>query len=80
MLALIGETLEDSNEITGAVVSIRAKGDRIAMWTKTASDKDVQERIGKKWKQELGLPEAETIGYLPHADASGKNPKDAYTV
>lgn len=36
MLGLIGETLEDDDEITGAVVSIRTKGDRIAMWTKTA--------------------------------------------
>lgn len=36
MLGLIGETLEDSDEITGAVVSVRARADRIAIWTKTA--------------------------------------------
>ncbi|KAI9014136.1 translation initiation factor eIF 4e-like domain-containing protein [Hyaloraphidium curvatum] len=84
MLGLIGQTLEDSNEITGAVVSIRAKGDRIAIWTKTAAlsaaDKEVQEKIARAWKQELSVPDTEQLGYLPHAEASAKAPKDAYTV
>jgi translation initiation factor 4E len=35
---MIGETLEDADDILGAVVSIKRGQDRLALWTKTASD------------------------------------------
>lgn len=35
---MIGETLEDNDDILGAVVSIKRGQDRLSVWTKTASD------------------------------------------
>lgn len=34
VLALIGDTLEDNDLVTGAVCSLRSKGDRITLWTR----------------------------------------------
>lgn len=45
-MAMIGETFEHSEEITGCVVSTRAKGDRISIWTKHADKKEACEAIG----------------------------------
>lgn len=38
VLGMIGETLEDKDDILGAVVSIKRGQDRLAVWTRTASD------------------------------------------
>ena len=38
VLGMIGETLEDADDILGAVVSIKRGQDRLSVWTKTASD------------------------------------------
>jgi hypothetical protein len=35
VLGLVGETLDVENEITGAVMSRRKAGDRIAIWNKS---------------------------------------------
>jgi translation initiation factor 4E len=48
VLALIGEELDDGDTITGAVVSTRAKGDRIALWLRTKDDVELINRLGKK--------------------------------
>ncbi len=32
--------------VNGAVMSVRAKGDKISLWTKHAIDMDLQKRIG----------------------------------
>ena len=70
ILALVGEMMEDSDQITGAVVSVRRGQDRIAIWTKTTSE-DVCLRIGNFWKKVISGENAdaaknEKIGFIPH--------------
>ncbi len=44
ILACIGEQFPEGDEICGVAVNIRAKGDRIELWTKTSSNEAVQVR------------------------------------
>eukprot|EP00293_Proteomonas_sulcata_P018411 CAMPEP_0184289456 /NCGR_PEP_ID=MMETSP1049-20130417/1935_1 /TAXON_ID=77928 /ORGANISM="Proteomonas sulcata, Strain CCMP704" /LENGTH=95 /DNA_ID=CAMNT_0026596295 /DNA_START=236 /DNA_END=523 /DNA_ORIENTATION=- len=53
MLSLIGETYKQSDQICGAVCSLRQKQDRVAVWTKDAQDDDCNEEIGKTFRQAL---------------------------
>jgi translation initiation factor 4E len=46
VLALIGEELDDNDDVTGAVVSTRSKGDRIALWIRNKNDVDLVNKIG----------------------------------
>ena len=47
LLALVGDQfIDDSPFVNGAVISVRAKGDKIGLWTKTAKDMELQKRIG----------------------------------
>ncbi|KAI8585701.1 translation initiation factor eIF 4e-like domain-containing protein [Geranomyces variabilis] len=84
MLACIGESFNNSEEICGAVVSIRKQQDRIALWTKHALDSDAATAAGGHWKSILQLPDADKIGYQAHSDALRKNSsfsnQDMYTV
>lgn len=84
LLALIGEDFPESDTICGAVVSIRNRGDRVAVWTKTASNEAVQIAIGKHLKEVLDLGEMQTIGFTAHEDAMDANynrrAKDRFTV
>ena len=41
-MALIGEQLDEGSDVCGAVVSIRPGKDRVAVWTKTASNETIQ--------------------------------------
>jgi translation initiation factor 4E len=41
-LALIGEQFDHGDEICGAVVSVRARQEKIAIWTKNASNETAQ--------------------------------------
>ena len=41
MLGLIGEMFEEKDEITGAVCSLRPKGDRVALWTRGTDDSSI---------------------------------------
>lgn len=42
LLSLIGEQFSEPSEICGGVVNIRVKGDRLALWTRTASKEQEQ--------------------------------------
>ena len=47
MLCLIGESFDDcSDEICGAVINIRPKGDKLGLWTRNASQRDANVKIG----------------------------------
>lgn len=41
-MALIGEQFDDSEEICGVVASVRQRQDKLALWTRTASNEAVQ--------------------------------------
>jgi hypothetical protein len=45
VLACIGEQFSEGDEVCGVAVNIRPKGDRIELWTKTASNEAAQVRF-----------------------------------
>ncbi|KAF5334800.1 hypothetical protein D9611_012926 [Ephemerocybe angulata] len=61
-MALVGEELEDGDEICGAVVSLRSKVDRIQLWTRSKDDVERLNAIGKKLVKLLDVSEADGIG------------------
>ena len=65
MLLLIGDQFEGdlSACINGAVVSLRVKGDRLALWLKKIDDVNTIKSIGKKLKDLLNLPANNHIVY-----------------
>ena len=47
LLCLIGEAFEEmGDEVNGAVINLRAKGDKLGLWTADASHSDSVVRIG----------------------------------
>lgn len=71
MLSLIGETLQDEDDVCGAVVSVRKPQDRIAIWSATANAEDRQKAIGRGFRQALvDLGKNEVLKYQSHADAA----------
>lgn len=61
-MALVGEELEEGDEICGAVVSLRSKVDRIQLWTRSKDDVERLNGIGKKLVKLLDVSEADGIG------------------
>lgn len=60
--ALVGQELEDGDEICGAVVSLRTKVDRIQLWTRNKDDVEKLNSMGKKLIKLLDVSEADNIG------------------
>ncbi|XP_049631598.1 eukaryotic translation initiation factor 4E type 1B [Suncus etruscus] len=74
LLCLIGESFaEHGPEVCGAVINIRTKWDKIALWTKEAENQDRVLHIGRIYKEHLGLSTKVIIGYQAHADAAVKS-------
>lgn len=47
LLCLIGESFDDySDDVCGAVVNVRTKGDKIAIWTTECENRDAVTHIG----------------------------------
>lgn len=61
-MAMVGEELEDADELCGAVVSLRAKVDRIQLWTRSKTDIERLNGIAKKMISLLGVSEADNVG------------------
>ncbi|KAF8067700.1 translation initiation factor eIF 4e-like domain-containing protein [Lyophyllum atratum] len=61
-MALVGEELEEGDEICGAVVSLRSKVDRIQVWTRSKDEVEKLNAIGKKLIKLLDVSEADGIG------------------
>jgi len=62
-------------------VNVRPKNNRIAVWTKSASNEAAQISIGRQLKEIFGMPEQSKLGYLVHSDAkrADRKAKDRYT-
>ncbi|NXG72409.1 IF4E factor, partial [Baryphthengus martii] len=74
LLCLIGEMFDEySDEVCGAVINIRAKGDKIAIWTREAENQEGVTHIGRVYKEHLGLSQKVAIGYQAHADTATKS-------
>lgn len=83
ILCLIGEAFEHAEEVCGAVVNIRHRGDKISIWTANGNNQVAVKEIGSKLKQCLRLPPSVQIGYYFHKDTMTKtvhNPKPFYTL
>ncbi|KAL9262042.1 Eukaryotic translation initiation factor 4E-1-like protein [Drosera capensis] len=80
LLAMIGEQFDHGDEICGAVVNVRSRQEKIALWTKNAANESAQVSIGQQWKKFLDWNE--TIGFIFHEDAKilDKTAKNKYTV
>ncbi|XP_021094784.1 eukaryotic translation initiation factor 4E type 1B isoform X2 [Heterocephalus glaber] len=64
---------EHSKEVCGAVINIRTKGDKIAVWTREAEDQASVLHIGRVYKERLGLSVKTVIGYQAHIDTATKS-------
>ncbi|CAI5695399.1 unnamed protein product [Oreochromis niloticus] len=84
LLCLVGEAFDDySDDVCGAVVNVRTKGDKIAVWTSDYENREAVTHIGRVYKERLGLPMKMTIGYQSHADTatkSGSTTKNKFVV
>ncbi|XP_017773812.1 PREDICTED: eukaryotic translation initiation factor 4E-1A isoform X2 [Nicrophorus vespilloides] len=81
ILCLIGEAFENSDDVCGAVVNIRGKGDKIGIWTADATNSEGVKEIGRKLKDRLHIKQKDTIGYQVHKDTMDKSvAKNFYTV
>ncbi|XP_061541654.1 eukaryotic translation initiation factor 4E-1A-like isoform X1 [Phycodurus eques] len=74
LLCLVGEAFDDhSDDVCGAVINVRAKGDKIAIWTTDYENKEAITHIGRVYKERLGVPSKVVIGYQSHADTATKS-------
>ncbi|XP_056676159.1 LOW QUALITY PROTEIN: eukaryotic translation initiation factor 4E-like [Monodelphis domestica] len=74
LLCLIGGAFEEySEEVCGAVLNVRTKGDKIAIWTSEAENQPAVTFIGRVYKESLGLSPKVIIGYQAHADTATKS-------
>lgn len=81
LLCLIGESFEYSDDINGAVVNIRPRGDKISIWTADGTNQDSILSIGHKLKECLRLPNEVQISYELHKDTANKQgQKMAFTI
>jgi len=66
LLALIGNTFEHGNKVTGIVVSARKGGMRIAIWMGDIEPKSPEnDTIGKQFKKFVSLQNNRKITYTP---------------
>uniref|UniRef100_A0A3P8T4K2 Eukaryotic translation initiation factor 4E family member 1c n=1 Tax=Amphiprion percula TaxID=161767 RepID=A0A3P8T4K2_AMPPE len=84
LLCLVGESFDEASEdVCGAVVNVRPKGDKIAIWTSNCQNRDAIMTIGQLYKERLNLPIKAMIGYQSHDDTSSKSgstTKNMYSV
>ncbi|KAI3984695.1 hypothetical protein MKX01_039312 [Papaver californicum] len=79
LMALIGEQFDEGDEICGAVASVRTRQDKVALWTRTASNEATQMSIGRRWKDIIDI--TDKISYSVHEDAKReRSVKSRYSV
>jgi translation initiation factor 4E len=77
VLAMIGEQFEDSDEICGAVVSIRPKRCRLALWTRNSNNEQAQLRIGAGLKKFVEAGN-QKIAYQTHDQSKHQGGFDSF--
>ncbi|XP_055701039.1 eukaryotic translation initiation factor 4E-1A [Phlebotomus papatasi] len=73
LLCLIGEVFDHPDEICGAVASIRGKGDKICVWTRSSQNKAANLQIGQNIRDRMRLPPNMKIQYVLHNDTSANS-------
>jgi len=69
VLGMIGETIDVSDEITGAVVARRRNGDRIAIWTRGKDDAEVIMALGRNIQSALEADHPVAMEFQAHEDS-----------
>eukprot|EP01124_Arcella_intermedia_P004110 TRINITY_DN1231_c0_g1_i1.p1 TRINITY_DN1231_c0_g1~~TRINITY_DN1231_c0_g1_i1.p1 ORF type:complete len:117 (-),score=12.14 TRINITY_DN1231_c0_g1_i1:90-440(-) len=67
VLGCIGASFDDDDEICGLVISLRKSADKICLWTRTANDAEKCKRIGRQFRDMLGV--SSRLQYQLHHDA-----------
>ncbi|XP_015605883.1 eukaryotic translation initiation factor 4E-1A isoform X2 [Cephus cinctus] len=84
LLCMIGEAFNEySDDVCGAVVNVRPKGDKLGVWTADCDRSQSVIEIGRKLKERLRITSKVTIGYQIHKDTmvkAGSLTKNTYTV
>ncbi|XP_026848776.1 eukaryotic translation initiation factor 4E1 isoform X1 [Drosophila persimilis] len=83
LLCLIGEAFDHSDQICGAVVNIRAKSNKISIWTADGNNEEAALEIGHKLRDALRLGRQNSLQYQLHKDTmvkQGSNVKSIYTL
>ncbi|XP_052119461.1 eukaryotic translation initiation factor 4E [Frankliniella occidentalis] len=84
LLCMVGEAFDEhSDDICGAVVNVRAKIDKIAVWTANGQAANSVVEIGKRLKERLNLDNKCSLGYQMHKDTmvkTGSVTRNQYTV
>jgi len=66
---LIGEHADMEGEVvTGAVVSVRKAGDRLALWIREADNLETVVKVGRSMKERLGLRRQERLRFSLHRE------------
>lgn len=84
LLCMIGEAFNEySDDVCGAVVNVRAKMDKIGIWTANANNEDSVMEIGQKLKERLRITTKASIVYQIHKDTmikKGSQTKNTYSI
>ncbi|TKR62154.1 hypothetical protein L596_026150 [Steinernema carpocapsae] len=74
LIALIGEQFSESEYICGAAVSVgkKHKEDKISIWTRDATDDEMNLRIGTKMKTLLKIGDEQKMKYVVHKASSSR--------
>lgn len=71
LLAVIGECLDDGDEICGLVLGKRKSQTKIALWTRGKDNLEELQRIAKVLRREGKLEGSIALEYFPHRDSTG---------
>ncbi|TFK49237.1 translation initiation factor eIF4e [Heliocybe sulcata] len=77
-MALVGEELDEGDEICGAVVSLRSKVDRIQLWTRSKEDVERLNGIAKKMVKILDVSEGDNIGLEFQYNTDDRPPQNKF--
>ena len=70
---LIGEHAEDhAGEITGVVVNVRKKGDKVAVWLRDARSLGAVVDVGRQLRTKLGLGQEARVQFSVHREERQK--------
>jgi len=79
LMAVIGEQFEDmGDQICGAVVNVRTKGDKISLWTRDCNNYDQLKKMGQILKQKLNIPDQ--ICFEAHQETKHKTSSTVKSV
>ena len=83
VLSVIGENFDpdESDDVAGIVLNRKRGLDRIAIWTKTASNEGLQSRLGSQWRSAANIsPRMEYMSFQDALSGTQRRPKPRYVL